>query len=263
MTQHTVTPHLPSGVDAPDGLVDAFWEYESALMGNDLEALDRLFAPGADTLRGDAGGLLVGHDAISGFRKGRGGSPQRTIVSVEIRPVTDDAALVVAVTAPASGGRGQQTQLWRRDPASGAWAVEAAHVHLPAPAVNSTVWRTVGTPLVTGTAGGPLTGHRIAVKDLFDVEGYRVGGGVPAFLAEAEPATSTAPALTALLDAGADVQGIAQTDEFAYSIAGRNPHYGTPPNPAVPGAISGGSSSGPAAAVALGQASIGLGTDTG
>ena len=36
----------------------------------------------------------------------------------------------------------------------------------------------------------------------------------------------------ALLDAGADVRGIARTDEFAYSIAGRNPHYGTPPNAA-------------------------------
>lgn len=37
---------------------------------------------------------------------------------------------------------------------------------------------------------------------------------------------------------------------------------GTPPNPRAPGRISGGSSSGPAAAVACGQATIGLGTDT-
>ncbi|MDO9079141.1 MAG: amidase family protein, partial [Brevundimonas sp.] len=65
-----------------------------------------------------------------------------------------------------------------------------------------------------------------------------------------------------LLAAGASVPGIAQTDEFAYSIAGRNPHYGTPPNPAVLGGVPGWSSSGPASAVALGQASIGLGTDT-
>ncbi|MDQ1530376.1 MAG: amidase, partial [Microbacteriaceae bacterium] len=72
----------------------------------------------------------------------------------------------------------------------------------------------------------------------------------------------SAPAVQALLYAGADVVGIAQTDEFAYSIAGANPHYGTPPNPAVPGGLPGGSSSGPASAVALGQASIGLATDT-
>jgi Asp-tRNA(Asn)/Glu-tRNA(Gln) amidotransferase A subunit family amidase len=66
-----------------------------------------------------------------------------------------------------------------------------------------------------------------------------------------------------LVNAGANVTGIAQTDEFAYSIAGKNSHYGTPPNPAVIGGVPGGSSSGPAAAVALGQVSIGLGTDTG
>jgi amidase len=243
------------------GLLDAFWRYEAALMANDLDELDRLFAPGADTLRGDAGGILVGHDAISAFRKGRGGAPRREIVDVLVREIAPDAAMVIAVTAPATGGRGQQTQLWRLT--DGAWAVEVAHVSLPAPAVNPTVWRVVGTPLVAGADAPELASQTIAVKDLFDVAGYSVGGGVPAYLAGAAPATRTAPAVAALLASGADVTGIAQTDEFAYSIAGKNPHYGTPPNGAVIGAIPGGSSSGPASAVALGQASIGLGTDTG
>jgi len=267
---------FPVGVSEPAGLIDAFRDYERALMENDLEALDRLFAPGPDTLRGDAAGILRGHDAISAFRQGRGGAPKREIVGIEVRPISADAALVIAVTAPLTGGRGQQTQLWRL--LDGAWAVEAAHVSLPAPAINSSVWRVVGTPLVAGAAsasvaasarsftttlGGPLDGQTVAVKDLFDVAGFVVGGGVPAYLAEASPSTAHAPAVQALLDAGADVTGIARTDEFAYSIAGRNPHYGTPPNGAVVGAIPGGSSSGPASAVALGQASIGLGTDTG
>ena len=243
-----------------EALETAFWEYERALMANDLPALDRLFAPGPDTIRGDAAGILVGHDAISAFRQGRGGAPARTIETVEVRPIGDDAALVIAVTVPATGGRGQQTQLWQR--IEGRWVVAAAHVSLPAPAVNSTVWRVVGTPLTYGT-DGPLAGETIAVKDLFAVEGFATGGGVPAFLAEQKPATHTAPAVTQLLSSGASVTGIARTDEFAYSIAGRNPHYGTPPNPSVPGGIPGGSSSGPASAVALGQASIGLGTDTG
>ena len=56
--------------------------------------------------------------------------------------------------------------------------------------------------------------------------------------------------------------GLAQTDEFAYSLAGANAHYGTPPNPRAPGRVPGGSSSGPASAVASTQATIGLGTDT-
>lgn len=246
---------------AQSELLAAFWDYERALMANDLAALDRLFAPGPATLRGDAAGILVGHDTISAFREGRGGAPARTIVHVEVRELADDAALVVAVTAPATGGRGQQTQLWRR--ANGAWAVAAAQVALPAPAVASAVWRVVGTPLVAGADLGPLKGETVAVKDLFAVAGHAIGAGVPAYLASALPEVTTAPAVAALLGAGANVTGIAQTDEFAYSIAGRNIHYGTPPNPAVVGGIPGGSSSGPAAAVALGQASIGLGTDTG
>jgi Asp-tRNA(Asn)/Glu-tRNA(Gln) amidotransferase A subunit family amidase len=126
-------------------------------------------------------------------------------------------------------------------------------------AVNSSVWRVVGAPLVAG-GDGPLNGETVAVKDLYDVAGFPVGAGVPAFLGA--PAASNAPAVQVLLDAGADIVGIAQTDEFAYSIAGRNAHYGTPPNPRVPGGVPGGSSSGPASAVALGEASIGLGTDT-
>ncbi|PRY69044.1 Asp-tRNA(Asn)/Glu-tRNA(Gln) amidotransferase A subunit family amidase [Glaciihabitans tibetensis] len=270
---HSVPVHLPSGSVAPDGLLDAFWEYERALMANDLPALDRLFAPGENTMRGDAAGLLVGHDTISSFRNGRGGAPSRVIAEVHLRPVTDDAVLVVAVTVPPKGGRGQQTQLWRK--LESGWAVEVAHVATPAPAINSAVWRVVGAPLVAGTVHTahedhpashgplPLDGQTVAVKDLFSVAGFAVGAGVPAYLAGSAPATSTAPAVLALLVAGADVQGIAQTDEFAYSIAGKNPHYGTPPNPAVVGGISGGSSSGPASAVGLGQASIGLGTDTG
>jgi amidase len=124
------------------------------------------------------------------------------------------------------------------------------------------IWRVVGSPLVPGAASGPLRGESVAVKDLFDVAGFAVGAGVPAYLAESRPATASAPALAALVAAGADVLGIAQTDEFAYSIAGRNSHYGTPPNVAAPGSLPGGSSSGPASAVASGQVSIGLGTDT-
>lgn len=127
---------------------------------------------------------------------------------------------------------------------------------------DGSVWRELGDPLVAGAPEGPLHGETVAVKDLFAVAGYAVGVGNPTFLAEAPVEIGNAPAVQQLLDAGAAIAGIAQTDEFAYSIAGANPHYGPPPNPAVPGGLPGGSSSGPASAVALGEASIGLGTDT-
>jgi len=132
----------------------------------------------------------------------------------------------------------------------------------PGAALDPRVWRVVGEPLLPSTGAGPLDGHTVAVKDVFAVEGFAIGAGVPAYLEEAAPQQASAASLRALQAAGASVRGIAQTDQFAYSIAGRNAAYGTPPNPAVPGAIPGGSSSGPASAVAIGDASIGLGTDT-
>jgi amidase len=102
----------------------------------------------------------------------------------------------------------------------------------------------------------------VAVKDLFAVAGHPVGAGVPDYLAEQEPSTEHATAVRRLLDAGAAVRGIARTDQFAYSLAGDNEHYGTPVNPVVPGGLPGGSSSGSAVAVSLGTATIGLATDT-
>lgn len=241
--------------------MEAFWAYERALMADDVAELDRLFAPGPATLRGDAEGLLVGHDAIAAFRAVRGGAPARRIVATHVRTIDADHALVVAVTEPERGGCGQQTQLWVRGESG--WQVVAAHVSGPAPALDRRVWRVVGDPLVVATAPGPLTGRRVAVKDLVAVAGHRIGAGNPAWLAAAEPEAAHAPVVAALLAAGADVAGIARTDELAWSLAGTNVHTGTPPNPRAPHRISGGSSSGPASAVSLGHADIGLATDTG
>lgn len=252
---------IPNDAEEPSGLLDAFWDYERALTENDVDALDSLFAPGPDTLRGDAGGLLVGHDAISALRRGRPSTPKRQILEVRVLPVGDDSALIVAVTAPADGGRGQLTQLWTRT--DDVWRIEAAQEGVPAPAIEAATWRIVGDPLVEGAASGPLSGHRVAVKDLFDVVGFPVGAGVPQYLAESPRVVTNATAVTVLLAAGASVQGIARTNEFAYSLTGLNPHYGTPRNPAVVGALPGGSSSGTATAVSNGQSSIGLGSDTG
>lgn len=116
---------------------------------------------------------------------------------------------------------------------------------------------------VPNAAKGPLAGLTFAVKDLFDVAGYPTGSGNPAKRAEAKPATEHAPAVKALLDAGAKFVGKTHTAELAFSLDGRNPHYGTPLNPAAPGRVPGGSSSGSASAVAAGLADIALGSDTG
>ncbi|GAA1685466.1 amidase [Glycomyces endophyticus] len=110
---------------------------------------------------------------------------------------------------------------------------------------------------------GPLEGLRLAVKDLFDLAGTATGAGNPRWLETHAPAEADAEAVALLRGAGARVVGKAITDELAWSLNGSNFHYGTPENPAAPGRVPGGSSSGSASAVALGLADIGLGTDTG
>lgn len=110
---------------------------------------------------------------------------------------------------------------------------------------------------------GPLAGCTMAVKDIFDIAGQRTGGGNPRKLAEARPAPMTAPAVQALLDAGAACVGRTQTDELTFSLMGQNVHFPHPVNPAAPERVTGGSSSGSAAAVAAGLVDIALGSDTG
>ncbi|GGR51578.1 Asp-tRNA(Asn)/Glu-tRNA(Gln) amidotransferase A subunit family amidase [Nocardioides luteus] len=251
----------------PHGLLQAFRAYESALMSDDVAALDALFADSPTTLHGDATGLLVGHEQVAATHDPRGGSAKRRLVQTHVQVIDEDHALIVAVTELDLGGRGLQTQLWARDPVRiehGGWQVTAAHVSEPAPAFDSRIWRVVGDPLVSShTADGALSGETVAVKDIYAVAGFAVGAGSPTWLEQAPVAKAHSSVVASLLDAGASVRGIARTEEFAYSLSGLNAHYGAPPNPKAPDRIPGGSSSGPATAVALGHASIGLGSDTG
>lgn len=116
---------------------------------------------------------------------------------------------------------------------------------------------------VAGAETGPLAGMTFAVKDLFDVAGMKTGAGNPDFLRDRAPAEANAPAVQALLDAGATLIGKTITDELAFGLAGENFHYGTPLNSAAPDRIPGGSSSGSVSAVAGGVCDTALGTDTG
>ena len=127
---------------------------------------------------------------------------------------------------------------------------------------EAAIWRVHGVPLVPPLGHGSLDALRVAVKDLFAVAGFPVGAGNPAWLREAAPEAADAAAVHALRSAGAAIAGIAHTDELAFSLSGTNVHYGTPPNAAAPDRVPGGSTSGPAAAVAAGAAEVGLGTDT-
>ncbi|MEP7102827.1 MAG: amidase [Burkholderiales bacterium] len=131
-------------------------------------------------------------------------------------------------------------------------ARDAAHAFIPYPDAP-----------VPHAANGPLAGLSFAVKDLYDVAGYPTGGGQPFVLAMSGIKARTAPAVQALLDAGARFVGKTVTDELAFSMNGNNAHFGAPVNGAAPDRIAGGSSSGSASAVSNGLCDFALGTDTG
>jgi amidase len=110
---------------------------------------------------------------------------------------------------------------------------------------------------------GTLAGLAMAVKDLFDVAGYPTSGGSPHLLALSGVKRQTASAVQKLLDAGARFVGKTITDELAFSLNGKNAHFGTPVNGGAPDRIPGGSSSGSASAVSNGLCDFALGSDTG
>ncbi|RAU47897.1 MULTISPECIES: amidase [unclassified Pseudomonas] len=118
-------------------------------------------------------------------------------------------------------------------------------------------------PSAPFAASSRLVGARLAVKDVFDVEGMTCSAGNPAWLEQHVPAGDTAPVVQRLLDAGCRWVGKTVTDELTYSLAGINLHFGTPTNPAAPDRLPGGSSSGSAVAVAADYADLSLGTDCG
>lgn len=108
---------------------------------------------------------------------------------------------------------------------------------------------------------GVLNGAIVSIKDLFQVQGYKTQAG--SVFIDKTPALQDAEAVALLRQSGASFFGHTTMTELAYSGLGLNPHYGSPENPIHPGRITGGSTSGGAASVALGIADMALGTDTG
>ncbi len=117
------------------------------------------------------------------------------------------------------------------------------------------------TWIVRLEAGGP--GARLAVKDCIDVEGLPTTVGCVVIAEQAQPAGQDAAVVAAARRSGAQIVGKTNLAELCWSAGGMNAWSGTPVNPADPQRLPGGSSSGSAVAVALGEADVALGTDTG
>jgi aspartyl-tRNA(Asn)/glutamyl-tRNA(Gln) amidotransferase subunit A len=107
----------------------------------------------------------------------------------------------------------------------------------------------------------PLLGIPLAIKDVICVEGLRCTCG--SRILENFVPFYNATAVECLRALGAVILGKANTDEFAMGSSTENSAYGPTRNPWNLERVPGGSSGGPAAAVAADMALGALGTDTG
>ena len=105
----------------------------------------------------------------------------------------------------------------------------------------------------------PLYGVPFALKDNIDLAGVPTTAGCPDY---AYVPDQSAFVVQRLIDAGAVPLGKTNLDQFATGLVGARSPYGACGNAFNPEYISGGSSAGSAVAVALGQVSFSLGTDT-
>lgn len=108
---------------------------------------------------------------------------------------------------------------------------------------------------------GVFDGVPVAVKDEMDMMPYPTTVGT-AFLGKT-PVTEDSTVAARLRSAGALLVGKANMHEIGINVFGLNPVHGTTRNPYNPDHFTGGSSSGPATAVASGLVPIAIGADAG
>jgi aspartyl-tRNA(Asn)/glutamyl-tRNA(Gln) amidotransferase subunit A len=108
---------------------------------------------------------------------------------------------------------------------------------------------------------GPLHGLPVVVKDLFDVAGLATTGACAAYRDRRAP--TDAAVVAALRRAGAVVVAKTNQHELGAGATGLVSCFGATVNPHDPDRITGGSSSGSAAAVAAGVVPLAIGSDTG
>ncbi|KAJ2897958.1 glutamyl-tRNA amidotransferase subunit A [Zalerion maritima] len=145
------------------------------------------------------------------------------------------------------------------------------------PGIHSMAWFDVKVDLVLkaaeestlrykeGRSLGPLDGVPTAVKDEYDMEGYMTTLGSVNDYVGREPHDGTIDTwcVRKLQDAGAVIVGKLSMHEYGLDTSGNNITFGTPRNPYHHQYYTGGSSSGPAYAVAAGLVPIAMGSDGG
>ena len=121
-------------IDLPEVVAEvraAFDRYETALVKNDVNALDGFFRDDPRTVRYGVNENLYGYGEIAAFRAARspvalGRKLSRTVITTYGRDVAVASTLYERPSAP--GRIGRQMQTWVRFPEG--WRVVAAHVSL-------------------------------------------------------------------------------------------------------------------------------------
>jgi len=115
--------------------------------------------------------------------------------------------------------------------------------------------------LVPGSGNGPLMGKKLGIKDNIAVRGIPMTNASD--LSKDFVPDYDATIVTRILEAGGDIVGKMNMDNYSFSGTSETSIFGPVRNPVNPEYSPGGSSSGSGAAVASGQIDIALGVDQG
>jgi aspartyl-tRNA(Asn)/glutamyl-tRNA(Gln) amidotransferase subunit A len=139
--------------------------------------------------------------------------------------------------------------------------IEGSHLHSYISVTKENALKKADALDASGDFSAPLAGIPISLKDVVSTKGIRTTAASKILEKYAPPFNATV--WQKLENAGAVLLGKTNTDEFTMGSSTENSAFGVTKNPHDLTRVSGGSSGGPAAAVANGECLAAVGTDTG